>query len=240
MKPLLASNPPLLRLVRQNRIVLIAWDGGESRGMKRHLIWSKRYELRLVASHAILALSSLDVNLLQIDLDEYIATPMAELQGKPLAQIVDSCSAAQGQDAEFSEVRLARFSTVCQDCDHLTPEAFLWGQEAAEQWPDRHPLSFYTLINYAEPEAGRSIAKPSAMRAYYVHSGSVAEGYRQAVDLSEKCIFVLHATQLLHVSETPDRLRAFYVTDDRWMGSLKYIPRLHLPPEPPPPPPRPS
>ena len=224
--------------MRQGKIILIGWEGGLSGGVKKHPLWGKRYELRLVASHAILALSGLDVNLLQIDIDEYVTTPMAKLQGKSLGEIVNSCSTLQGQDADFSEVRLARFSAVCQDCDHMTPEAFLWGKEAMEQWPDRHPLSFYSLINYAQPEAGRSIAKPSAMRTYYVHSGSVADGFKPALDLSEKCLFVLHATQLLHVSETPDRLRAFYVSDDKWMGSLRYIPRLYLPPEPPPPPPR--
>jgi|LauGreStaDraftv2_3_1035109.scaffolds.fasta_scaffold46293_1 hypothetical protein len=42
-----------------------------------------------------------------------------------------------------------RYDAMCKDClsEPGQPETFLWGPAAAEQWPERHPLSWYGKTN---------------------------------------------------------------------------------------------
>lgn len=89
-----------------------------------------------------------------------------------------------------------RYHTLCRDCDHERPEAFLWGSAAAEQWPSKHPLSWYSLTNYIAHPAPKSIINPNFLRAFYIHWGSPTPGFNASYP-SGKCMFLLHIAHMV-------------------------------------------
>lgn len=61
--------------MQKGKIVLVMWDS-----MPQHELWSRRYDQRVVYSHAVLAFTGMDVYLMNIDLDEYLVTTVPALQ----------------------------------------------------------------------------------------------------------------------------------------------------------------
>ena len=65
--------------------------------------------MNVIRSHAILALTGLDVHMLNIDLDEYLVTTSPELQGKPNHEIIGTCAGPNP-----AEVKVARCGSGMQ------------------------------------------------------------------------------------------------------------------------------
>mmetsp|Transcript_12334 Transcript_12334/g.26633 ORF Transcript_12334/g.26633 Transcript_12334/m.26633 type:complete len:514 (+) Transcript_12334:286-1827(+) len=210
---LLLMNAQVARLVAKGKIIIILWDE-----LPQHEIWTRKYDQRVVYSHALLAFTGLDVYLMFVDLDEYLVTPRTDLQMQPIQQIFKTCA---GHPAEM---RVMRYNTLCKNCNHAAPEAHLWVNPFR---PD-HPLNTYSLINYVMTPAARSIVNPNFMRNFYIHWGSVAAGYNTTYPPG-KCMFFLHVAHLLRASTRPEKISAQFVEDRSWMGTLKRVMNVEPP-----------
>ena len=58
----------------------------------RTQVWSRKYDQRVIYSHAVLALTGLDVYMLNIDLDEYLVTSRPALHGQGVQAMVETCA----------------------------------------------------------------------------------------------------------------------------------------------------
>ena len=64
-----------MSLITSGQLLIIAWEE-----VPPHELWEQRYDSRVVFSHAVLALTGMDVYQMVLDLDEYLVTPDPELQ----------------------------------------------------------------------------------------------------------------------------------------------------------------
>lgn len=55
-------------------------------------VWHRKYDQRVIYSHALLALSSMDMYVINIDLDEYLVTTKPALQKAPIQDIIEGCA----------------------------------------------------------------------------------------------------------------------------------------------------
>lgn len=55
-------------------------------------VWARKYDQRVIYSHAALALSSLDVSIINIDLDEYLVTSSPGLHHQNIQAIIEGCA----------------------------------------------------------------------------------------------------------------------------------------------------
>lgn len=84
---LVMANPQVAQLVLAGKVLLVLWDG-----LPEHTVWSRKYDQRVIYSHAVLALTSMDVYMMNIDLDEYLVTTRPTLQTKNIQEIVETCA----------------------------------------------------------------------------------------------------------------------------------------------------
>ncbi|GAX72751.1 hypothetical protein CEUSTIGMA_g207.t1 [Chlamydomonas eustigma] len=214
---LILSSLKVHKLVQMGKIILVMWED-----MLPHELWSKRYDQRVVYSHAVLAFTGLNVHLINIDLDEYLVTRKPELQGKPIQQIIQTCLGS-----DISEARILRSNILCKDCEHDRPESFLWGSAAAEQWPSRHPLSWYKLSSYGSSGLSRSIVNPNFMRAFYINWGAPISGHN-TTQADVQCMAFLHVVHMFQASLPKSVISAQFTEDESWIGMLSSVKAMTL------------
>lgn len=84
---LLYGNQNLWRAAQKGRLVVVEWDM-----LEEHDVWHRQYDQRVIYSHAMLVFSTLDVYLLNVDLDEYLVTSNAQLQDQSIQDMVQTCA----------------------------------------------------------------------------------------------------------------------------------------------------
>jgi len=207
MPHLMLGHPRVARYVHTGKIMLVLWEE-----LPEHAVWPRKYDQRVIYSHAALALSSLDMYVINIDLDEYLVTGKPTLQHKSIQGIIEGCA------GKAADVRVARYNSVCKACERERPEALVW----TNYLDTSHPLSWYSLVNFGQTQAGRSVVNPAFVSSYNLHYAEVAAGHN-ATSIRNNCMYFLHIPNMVRVTEGRKAVEAHYREDQSWAPLLQRV-----------------
>ncbi|GLI67773.1 hypothetical protein VaNZ11_012036 [Volvox africanus] len=171
--------PRISGLIGKGRLIMVTWDMPERSPM------AYKYDQALVASHALLGLSSCGPSLMLLlgDLDEYLYSAFGH--GWPS---IHACVARSNARAGLYRIQRIDAATSRMDPSR---EAAWWVMPARSL--SRHPIMSYDKLKREamRPELCKVLALPSSrIVGFYVHDGYPMHGTSHLV--SAECAFLVH------------------------------------------------
>ncbi|GIL86389.1 hypothetical protein Vretimale_11668 [Volvox reticuliferus] len=171
--------PRIAGLIAKGRLIMVTWDMPERSPM------AYKYDQALVASHALLGLSSCGPSLMLLlgDLDEYLYSAFGH--GWPS---IHECLTASNARAGLYRIQRIDAATSRMDPSR---EAAWWVVPARSL--SRHPIMSYDKLKREamRPELGKVLALPSSrIVGFYVHDGFPMYGTSHQV--GAECAFLVH------------------------------------------------